>query len=55
MTEDWYFWQTNSNAIILDDSVPADCLEMVANHIEFQKIRLSPRPPPKVTLKCVAS
>ena len=24
-------WQTNSNAIILDNSVPADCLEKVVN------------------------
>ena len=49
------FWRTNSNTIILDDSVPAHCLQKVVNHktgdILYQKIRLSSRPPPKVTLK----
>ena len=39
------FWQKNSNAIILDDSVPADWLEKVVSHqsgeILNQKIRLS--------------
>ena len=30
-TEDWYFGQTNSNAIFLDNSVPADCHEKVVN------------------------
>ena len=51
------FWQASSNAIILDDSVPADCLEEVVHcrtgEILYQKIRLSPRPPPKVILKSV--
>ena len=49
------FWQANSNAFILDNSVPADGLEKVVNYktgeIFWQKMRLSPRPPPKVTLK----
>ena len=49
------FWRTNSNAVILDDFVPADCHGKVVNHktadILYQKIRLSPRPPPKVALK----
>ena len=53
------FWQTNLNAIILDDSVPSDCQEKVVHYrtreILFQKIRLSPLPPPKVILKkCLA-
>ena len=26
------FWQTNSYAFILDDSVPADCLEKCVDH-----------------------
>ena len=45
------FWQTNSNAVVLDDSVPADCLEKVVNHKTGEI--LSSRPPPKVTLKHV--
>ena len=50
-------WQTNSNGIILDDSVPADSLEKVVHdrkgEVMYQKIRLSPRPPPKLILKGV--
>ena len=46
-----------SNAVILDDSVPVDCLEKVVHHetgaILYQKIRSSPRLPQKVTLKSV--
>ena len=44
------FWQTRSNAFILHDSVPADCLEKVLNtktgEIQYQRSSLSPRPPP---------
>ena len=51
------FWQTNSNAIILDNSVPADCLAKVVHYktreILHQQIHLSPHPPPKVSLKSV--
>ena len=51
------FWQASSNAIILDDTVPADCLEEVVHcrtgEILHQKIRLSPHPPPKVILNSV--
>ncbi len=40
-------WPTNSNAIILDDSVPADCVEKVVHHktreILFQKILWTPQ------------
>ena len=49
------FWQTRSNAVILHDSVPADCLENVVNprtaQILYQKTHLSPRLPPKVLLR----
>ena len=52
------FWQKHSNAIIFDNSVPADCLfkkvvNLKTGEILDQKIRLSPRLPPKVFLKCV--
>ena len=50
-------WQTNSDAIIPDNTVPADGLEKVAHHktgeILYQKIRLSPRPSPNPQ-KCLA-
>ena len=48
------FWRTTSNAVILDNSVPADCLEKEecyrTGEVLYQKIRLSPRLPPKVIL-----
>ena len=48
------FWQTNSNAIISNVSVPADCvvkvLKRTTNEIINPKIRLSPR---KVVVRCV--
>ena len=51
------FWQTRSNALILENSVPADCVEKVVNNmteeILCQKIRLLPRLPLKVILKSV--
>ena len=57
MIEELIFWQKNFNAIIFDNSVPADCLEKVVHlktgEILEQKIRLSPRLQPKVILKCV--
>ena len=34
------FQQTNSNAIILDNSVPADCLEKVVNRKSREKFRI---------------
>ena len=44
--------QTRSNAIILDNPVPADCLEKVVRaKTPHQKINLSPRLPTKVILK----
>ena len=56
---DLHFWP-RSKAIILDNSVPADCLEKVVHtktdEILNEKIHLSPRLAPKVVLRgCVAS
>ena len=49
------FWQTRSNATLLRDSVPANCLEKVVNaeteEIQYFEVSLSPRPPPKICLK----
>ena len=49
------FWQTRSNAMVLDNPVPADCLQKVAptktEEILCRKIHLSPSLPPKVILK----
>ena len=46
--------QTHSNAIILDSSVPADCLEKAEHtkiqEILFAKVHLSPRLPRKMNL-----
>ena len=54
-SEDWHFWQTRSDAIILDNSVPADCLEKVVDvkteEIQYQKIHLSPRLPRRIVVK----
>ena len=48
------FGQTRSNATILYDSAPADCIERVVNtkttEILYEKASLSPRPPPKVII-----
>ena len=49
------FYQTQSNAMILHNSVPADCIERVVNmkseEMLFESARLSPRPPPKKVLQ----
>ena len=54
------FWQTRSNASILDNSVPADCLDKVVHtkseEVRYRKIHLSSRPPPKsYPPECLAS
>ena len=50
----WIIWNTRSNAIILFDSVPADCVERVVNNktkeILCQKASTL-RTPPKIILK----
>ena len=53
-------WQTRSNASILDNSVPADCLQKVVHtkseEVRYRKIHLSSRPPPKsYPPECLAS
>ena len=49
------FYQTRSNAIILYDTLPAYCISkvIVMNSEEFiyQKVFVSPRPPPKISYK----
>ena len=49
------FYQTRSNAIILHDTLPAYCIpkvvRMETGEVIFEKVFLSPRPPPKTSLK----
>ena len=48
------FYQTTSNAIILHNSVPANCMAKVRSvknqEVLYERVSLSPRPPPKVIL-----
>ena len=48
------FWKTKSNAIVVCDSVPKDCIERVVcddgDRVLFQRV-LTPRPRPKVALR----
>ena len=49
------FYQTRSNAIILYDTLPAYCISKVivmkSEEIIYQKVYVSPRPPPKISFK----
>ena len=49
------FCQTRSNAIILYDTLPAYCISkaivMKSEEIIYQKVHVSPRPPPKISYK----
>ena len=49
------FYQTRSNAIILYDILPAYCISKVvvmkSEEIKYQKVFVSPRPPPKIAYK----
>ena len=49
------FYQTRCNAIILYDTLPAYCISKVvvmkSEEIIYQKIYVSPRPPPKISYK----
>ena len=49
------FYQTRCNAIILYDTLPAYCISkaivMKSEEIIFQKVFVSPRPPPKISYK----
>ena len=49
------FYQTRSNAIILHERLPAYCIPKVvvmgSGEIIYEKENVSPRPPPKISLK----
>ena len=49
------FCQTRSNAIIFYDTLPAYCISIVvvmeSEEIIYQKVYVSPRPPPKISYK----
>ena len=49
------FYQTRSNTIILQETLPAYCIpkvvRMETGEVIFQKVYMSPRPPPKISLK----
>ena len=49
------FYQTRSNAIILQGSLPAYCIPKVVRlktgEILYEKSHMSPRPPPKISLR----
>ena len=49
------FYQTRSNAIILRETLPAYCVpkvvRMETEGILYEKVYMSPRPPPKISLK----
>ena len=49
------FYQTRSNAIILQGTLPADCIPKVVRlktgEVSYEKSYMSPRPPPKISLR----
>ena len=49
------FYQTRSNAIILHETLPAYCIPKVVRlktgEVLYEKVYMSPRPPPKISLK----
>ena len=49
------FYQTQSNAIILHETLPAHCIpkvvRMETGDVIYEKVYASPRPPPKISLK----
>ena len=49
------FYQTRSNAIILQETLPAYCIPIVVGlkteEIFYEKVSMSPRPPPKISLR----
>ena len=49
------FYQTRSNAIILQETLPAYCIPkdvwMETGEVIYEKVCMSPRPPPKISLK----
>ena len=51
----WEVYQTRSNAIILQETLPAYCIPKVVRmenaKVMYEKVHMSPRPPPKISLK----
>ena len=49
------FYQTRSNAIIHQETLPAYCIpkvvRMETGEVKYEKVYMSPRPPPKMSLK----
>ena len=49
------FYQIRSNAIILQETLPAYCIpkvvRMKTGEVLYEKVCMSPRPPPKISLK----
>ena len=49
------FYQTRSNAIILQETLPAYCIPKVVRlktgEVLYEKVSMSPRPPPKISPK----
>ena len=49
------FYQTRSNAIILQETLPVYCIpevvRMKTGEVLYEKVYMSPRPPPKISLK----
>ena len=49
------FYQTRSNAIILQETLPAYCIpkvvRMETGEVIYEKVYMSPRLPPKISLK----
>ena len=55
ITKGLKFYQTRSNAIILHETLPAYCIpkvvRMETGEVLYEKVYMSPRPPPKISLK----
>ena len=55
ITEGLVFYQTRSNAIVLQGTLPAHCISRVERlkngEVLYERRYLSPRPPPKISLK----
>ena len=51
----WEVYQTRSNAIILQETLPAYCIPKVVRlktgEVLYEKVYMSPRSPPKISLK----
>ena len=49
------FYQTRSNAIILHETLPVYCIpkvvRMETGEVKYEKVYMSPRPPPKISLR----